>query len=85
MERETKKYLLTRISEVGYPERRWPREPTSVRRARRILSRFDAAQFREDEKLRKRFKKLREKAEHSVHFGTERQALAALAKLEACK
>lgn len=89
MDKDVKKYLRDRINSCSPPSwrdrRRDVKVPASVRRARRIIARFDAEVRRKNRKIDRTYGKLKDRATHLLHFGTEKQTLAAVRKLEAFK
>lgn len=88
MDKDTKKFLLGRANECrssSSHDRRSAKLPAAVKRAKRILQKFQNAEKREWSKRRKAFERAKARALDAIHFGTEKQARAAVEKLEAFK
>lgn len=89
MDKDQKKYILTRIENARNPNsyfnsKRKPK-PMHVRRAMLAVARYERYLRQDAERHERRFLKVKNKAVQAAHFGTVPQALAALKALESFK
>lgn len=80
---EQRKALKTRLLEIDNCRPDTKLLPAAVRRARRILTKWQRQERRLDRKFSKTVRKLKQDAENAILFATVDEALTAVARAEA--
>lgn len=85
MTRDQQKYLLNRLEGAAWYRRffRRPSDPAEVAKARRIIERYNDKIEKQENEAQKRHREAYQKAKEAIHFGTEKEALVLIKKVEA--